>query len=230
MNIHEARSLLSKNNGWVQGPYNGVLLSTIGNSDERTIAAEQRQGWTLVAVFHGDEMVADTTAKGFPNRAVFQRPLPTCYSASDPWHDSGSWAWLPRLAVSKDEPAAASFLGVGGHGSPFVVRSFRCDCNGGSARIFLDEEGERYIVLCAECGRLSNVFSFEPFPLPDLGILVEQAWREVKCCCGSQQHVLHYGLEYSADSETGSDFTWIALAAECTACGGFAEVFSKETQ
>src|SRR5579859_4201413 len=126
MDIKEAQRLLLEHNGWVQGSYSGVLLSTIGNCTEQRIAAEQRDGWMLVAVFHGDEMRADTSAKDIPNRAVFERPLPTFYSAADPWHDGPGWAWLPRLALAEQERKVMDFVGTGGHGSPFVVRCFRC--------------------------------------------------------------------------------------------------------
>lgn len=230
MDIKEAQRLLLENNGWVQGSYNGVLLSTVGNCTEQGIAAEQREGWNLVAVFHGDQMRADSSAKSFPNRAVFERPLPAFYSAPDPWHDGEGWTWLPRLALPEHGRAVVEFLGVGGHGSPFVVRTFRCWCGRTAVQVFQHKERGRDIVVCTECGLFSIAFSFEPFALPELRSLDDGLWTKIQCPCGGDQHTLHYGIEYSPDSQNGSDFTWISLAANCTKCGSFVEICSKETQ
>ena len=230
MDIKQAQRLLLENNGWVQGPYNDVLLSTIANCTEQGIAAEQRQGWKLVAVFHGHDMRADHSPGGFPNRAVFERPLPTFHSAPDPWHDGPRWAWLPQLDLPAAESAISESLGVGGHGSPFLVRSFRCRCGRAAIRVFQDDQRERYVVVCAECSLVSNAFSFEPFDLPELRHLEHGPWAKLQCPCGGDQHTLHYGIEYSPDSQHGSDFTWISLAANCTKCGRFAQVCSLETK
>jgi hypothetical protein len=230
MDIKEAQRLLVENNGWVQGSYNGVLLSTIGNCTEQGIAAEQREGWKLIAVFHGDQMRADSSASGLPNRAVFERPLPAFYSVPDLWHDGPAWAWLPRLALPEQERAAMEFLGAGGHGSPFVVRSFRCQCGRTAVRVFQDEGCERVIIVCTGCGLVSNAFSFEPFGVPGSESLGDEPWTKLRCPCGGDHYALHYGIEYSPDSESGCDFTWLSLAAKCTKCGSFAEVCSKEIQ
>lgn len=229
MEIEKVSKLLSKYNGWVDGLFDDVLYFTTCGCDEKSISTEEANGWTFVSAFEGEKYTPSERFGDFVKRVVYKRTPPPFYFSSNPWSEKKDWTWLPDLCFSDKEENILEFTGGhGGHGSPYVIRTFQCACSNLTANIFEDFEGERYITMCMKCASITNAFSFEEFEIPKKELLYSAPWEQWTCSCGCSDHILHYAIEYPVETDECDCFSWLELVTECQKCGQIEELMSKE--
>lgn len=228
MSTDDIRNLL-RERGWCQVYDRGHFYNTIGNCRPETIASEERQGWTLVGIFFGDDLTLVNDVSLTPNYTVFRKPSPEFFTEANPWKEKGSFPWLPDLASGTEGEVADHLAKAGGHGSPGIARRFQCACGETAVVPFYHEEEGRAEARCSKCDKLTLVTACSDYAIrrdPSANRLDLEPYA---CECGSNRVVLDLGIEYPVDASGGWDFSWITLAATCVKCRKAVQLLEAET-
>ena len=191
---------LKENNGWFQGIIDNSIYNTIGNASEIGIANEIKNGWELIGYYSiNDCSVLESYAKF--NLTVFKKPLMKFFYESNPWQNKKNIIWLPDLAYlqkSKDKIQQTKSLG---HNCPTVLRKCICTCCNDSFLIGINNS--KIIGKCTDCDKEIVIWDNEDY-------LVDFNNENIKSLANKVVNIL-YSIEYSVDSESGDDFSWISI-------------------